>query len=241
MNIITILNLKGGVAKTTTALNVAEALRTQNKKVLLIDLDYQKSLTILNNVNHKITALELLQEPNNKDLVEQALDDDIITAHEDLLTIDNLEPTRLKNILKQLNNKYDYVVIDNHCIFNTLVLNSLIASDTLIIPTTCNRLGYVGVDDMINLLQLINKVYKKNLNSYLLITDFRKCDLNIQYKEILEELIKDKNIKLVNTIIRYSQPIEDSQALGQNLFTYSKRSNGSKDYLEATKEIFNLN
>lgn len=243
MEIITTLNLKGGVAKTTTALNIAQALRQLGYKTLLIDLDYQKSLTILLEANHKITALELLSSKEPGAIIKEAINDDIITSHEDLLTLDSLDPLTLKKILdsKEIKNIYDYVIIDNHCIFNALTLNSLMASNKLLIPTTANKLGYIGVEDMTSLLSLIKKVYKKNIEAYLLFTDFNpKTDLNSQYKDILTELIKDTNIKLLETYIRHSQPIEDSQALGVNLFEYSKRSNGAKDYLEATKELIKI-
>lgn len=243
MEIITILNLKGGVAKTTTALNIAQALRELGYKTLMIDLDYQKSLSILALQNKKITALELLKSNNPEAIIKEALTGDIITAHEDLLTLDSIDPLTLKRILelKEIKNIYDYIVIDNHCIFNALTLNSLMASNKLIIPTTATKLGYIGVEDMTSLLNLIKKVYKKNLEAYILFTDFKpKTELNSQYKELLEALAKETNLNILNTFIRHSQPIEDSQALGLNLFEYSKRSNGAKDYLEATKEIFKI-
>lgn len=238
MEIITTLNLKGGVAKTTTTLNIARALRQLGYRVLLIDLDYQKSLTILLEANNKITALELLKSSQPQELLDGAIKDDIIAANEDLLTLEDIEPTRLKKVLEPLKSKYDYILIDNHCIFNALTLNSLIASSKLIIPTTANKLGYVGVEDMLSLLGLIKKVYKKSLDSFLLLTDYNpKIELNSQYKELLEDLIKESDIKPLETIIRHSQPIEDSQALSLNLFEYSKRSNGAKDYIAAAKEI----
>ncbi len=240
MEIITTLNLKGGVAKTTTALNIAEGLKQLGYRVLLIDLDYQKSLTILKEANNDITALELLSSKNPEELIEQAIQNDIIVSHEDLLNLETIDPLTLKNILNigVIKSKYDFVLIDNHCIFNALTLNSLMASNKIIIPSTANKLGYIGVEDMKSLLSLIKKVYKKNLEAYLLLTDYNpKIDLNAQYKGFLEDLIKDSNIKLMATYIRHSQPIEDSQALGLNIFEYSKRSNGAKDYLEASKEL----
>lgn len=240
MEIISILNLKGGVAKTTTAQNTALALRLLGYRVLLIDLDYQKSLTTLLNVNNKITALDLLNSNNPSGLISQAIKQDLICSHEDLLTLNDIEPNRLKRILElpEIKKSYDYVLIDNHCIINPLTLNSLMACDKLLIPTTATRLGYIGVEDMQSLLTLIKKSYKRDIKAYMLLTDYNpRTELNIQYKQLLEELIQDSNIKPLKTDIRHSQPIEDSQALGLNLFEYSKRSNGAKDYLDATKEL----
>ncbi len=238
METITILTLKGGQAKTTTALNMTLALRKLGYKVLCIDLDFQKSFSLLLDINNSKNIIDLLQ---NKEKAKDVIQDDFIEGDEDILALDTLEPTALKNALEPLKNDYDYIIIDNHGIPNALTLNSLLASNKVIIPSTATRLGYIGFEDTISFLELIKKTYKRKLDSYLLITNYKeKRDLNNQLKGALIELANNSKIKVVNNLIRYSEPIENAQGLGENLLEISKTSNGAKDYIKATKEIFNL-
>lgn len=238
MEIITILTLKGGQAKTTTALNISLALKKLGYKVLCIDLDFQKSLSLLSGAANEKNIVDLLQ---NQEPIKSIIVNDFIEGDEDILSIENLEPTALKKALEPLKNDYDYILIDNHGIPNILTLNSLLASNKLIIPSTATTLGYIGVEDTISFIELIKKTYKKKLESYLLLTNYKeKRDLNNQIKNELETLAFKNNVKLVKNLIRYSEPIENAQGLGANIFVVSKNSNGAKDYLNATKEIFNI-
>ncbi len=238
MEIITILTLKGGQAKTTTALNMALALRKLGYKVLCIDLDFQKSLSLLLGANNKKNILNLLQD---QEAASKVIEEDLIEGNEDILALDSLEPGALKKALDPLKNDYDYILIDNHGIPNALTLNSIMASNKLIIPSQATTLGYIGFEDTLSFIELIKKSYKKRLEAYLLITNYKdKRDLNNQLKTALEELANKNNIKVVKNLIRYSEPIENAQGLGANLFESSKNSNGAKDYLNATKEIFNI-
>lgn len=243
MEIISILNLKGGVSKTTTTQNLASALRQLDKKVLTIDLDYQCNLTQILNSPSEFSSYDIF----NSDAVDinKLIVNDNINASKNLLLIDKLLNDRigkehiLKEALEPLKSVYDYVLIDNHAIINTITINSLTASNKVIIPTNASYLSLEGINELYKNIEAIKKYTNKQLSigGFILTKYNPRTNLSKGLKDNLEAIAKAYKTKVYKTYIRQNNAIEEAQALKQDLFTYNKKSNGAIDYLNLAKEI----
>lgn len=239
MEIISIINQKGGVGKTTTAQNLTAGLRLQNKKVLLLDLDAQCNLTLLQQATKN--THNILDVLTGKVKIDEAIENDFIAGSKNLVLLQNKSGMEsvLKNILSMMKNNYDYVIIDTPPALGIITLNALTASNSIIIATTADLLPMQGLVDLYKTVQAIQKTSNKNLSiKGILITRFNKR--TILGKSMLNSLIdiaKRLNTKVFNTTIRDSISIKESQAKMTDIFKYARYSTAGRDYRALVKEI----
>ena len=249
--IISIVNQKGGVGKTTTALSVGAWLSIfAKKKILLIDIDGQSNLTACVDIkreNIKYSIFDLLTNESLK--VEEVIykDDsllfDMIIADDRLNNIDLVlngfmdRERQLSYKLEPIIKSYDYIIIDCSPSLNLATINTLVASDYILIPVQSD---YLSIRGTANLRDSIDKI-KQHMNTkldilgvFVTMYDNRKTNDKNLY-EVIQEQFGDKAFK---TFIRENVKLKESPIVKKDIFTYDKGSNGSIDYYNLCIEIW---
>ena len=251
MYIISFANQKGGVGKTTSAVNTASALGVLGKKTLLIDLDPQGSSTssvgiVKNSVKHSsYEVLTGICSDPTKAIIETKFKNLCVMPSNILLAAAELElatqPEReqfLKKALDKLkqSSNYDYVIIDCPPSLGIITLNALTASRGLIVPVQCEYFALEGLSQLMNTYKSVKKHYNSRLNiTGILITMF-----NPRYKlssQVLDELEKYYSFQLFDTKISRSVALSEAPSFGEPIYYYSKYSKVSLEYMKLAEEI----
>lgn len=243
MKIISIINQKGGVGKTTTAQNLAAGLRLRKKKVLLLDLDAQCNLSLLQRSKNKYTILDVLTGKVN---IDDAIENDFIAGSKNLVLLQQNKPGMeavLKNMLQAMKANYDFVIIDTPPALGIITLNALTASNSIIISTTADLLPMQGLVDLYKTVQAVKKASNKDLTIMgILVTRFNKRTiLGKTMMNSLNDIANKLNTKVFNTSIRDSISIKESQAKMMDIFKYNKYSTAGRDYTALIDEILEDN
>ncbi len=245
--IYAIANQKGGVGKTTTALNLAACLTRAKRKTLLIDLDAQANSTAGYGIapgDVMVSMYDVLQGTRKlADAIRtSSLGDDVACATKTLNLIQfklhsvKSQEYRLKNSLNQLNPQYDYVIIDCPPVLNLLTINALTASSRVIIPTQCE---YFALQGLVELMATINKV-QSSANSALRIEGIlrtmydRRNRLSYEVSEQLQQHFKGL---VFRTIIPRNVRLAEAPSHGVPVVEYDKSCTGSAAYVALTGEI----
>lgn len=249
--VISIVNQKGGVGKTTTALNMASWLSIYAKsKVLLIDTDGQANLTACVNIDKnkiKGSTYDLLTNDNIKaeDIIykDNSILFDMIISDERLNNIDLIlngvlaRERQLSRKLESVISKYDYIIIDCSPSLNLATINALVTSDYILIPVQAD---YLSIRGTAKLLESINKV-KEQLNPkldvlgvFVTMYDNRKINDKNIYETIQEQFKK----KAFNTFIRENVRLKESPIEKKSIYEYDKNCNGFIDYYNLMIEIW---
>jgi len=250
--IISFFNQKGGVGKSTSTINIGAIIASADKKVLIADMDSQASATVcvgVDDENLDVSIFDLLKNrKSTKKDIENAIihtkfeNLDILPSNIELSNADielssylNRE-SLLKNVLLKVKDMYDYILIDCPPNLGLLSVNSLVASDFLIIPVSPSFLSIKGIKHLLNTFNLI----KENINESLeimgvLITlfDGRK---NIA-KEIRIKLNTVFTDQIFETVIRMNSQIESSQDAQKPIMYFNQKCNGFVDYAGVSQEI----
>jgi chromosome partitioning protein len=246
--IISIANQKGGVGKTTTAVNLGAGLAYLGKKVLLVDIDAQGNAT----TGVGIEKSDLDQCVYNV-LVE---DEDIAsiirpTTTENLYLLPatiqlagaeiELVPTisreiRLKRALQSIRDDYDYILIDCPPSLGLLTINALTASDSVIIPVQCEYYALEGLSQLLNTVRLVQKHLNKNLSiqGVLLTMLDARTNLGLQVIDEVKKYFKDK---VYGTIIPRNVRLSEAPSHGKPIIMYDAKSRGAEVYLDLAKEV----
>ncbi|WCL80657.1 ParA family protein [Saprospira sp. CCB-QB6] len=241
--IISLLNHKGGVGKTTSAINLGAALVKLNKKVLLVDLDPQANLTIsLGIPRQRITIYENMRgeaelQPynvkDNFDVITSSLD--LSGAEMELIN----EPGReyiLRELFEPVQEEYDYVIIDCPPSLGLLTLNALTASNFVFIPVQTEFLALQGLAKIKQITDKVSFRLNKKLKMGGVIAtmyDSRK----ILNRDIVQTIKKYFGDKVFKTKIRSNVALAEAPSQHKDIFEYNKSSNGAKDYLDLAKEV----
>jgi len=245
---IAIVNQKGGVGKSTTAVNLGAGLAEIGKKVLLIDLDPQGNASSGLGVEKselEFTTYDLLIEAESasKAIMETETDNlDLIPANIELagaeielVSIMSRE-SRLKKSLGEVNNHYDYIIIDCPPSLGLLTLNALTAADSVMVPIQCEYYAMEGLGQLMNTIELV----RKNLNSDLriegvLMTMYdARTNLSEQVIDEVEDYFSDLMFK---TIIPRNVRLSEAPSFGRPILDYSSNSKGAKAYRKLAEEV----
>ncbi|MDH5831009.1 AAA family ATPase [Luteimonas sp. M1R5S18] len=245
--IIAIANQKGGVGKTTTAVNLAAALAASPKRVLLIDLDAQGNATMGSGIDkrdlHASTCDVLLEELRAEDaIMETAEGYDLLPGNTDLtaaeieLMDEDAREQRLKRALDPLRPRYDYIIVDCPPALSLLTLNALTAADSVLVPMQCE---YYALEGLTALLQTIDAL-KQRLNPALEIEGVLRTMFDVRNNlanAVSAELVEHFGDKVFRTIVPRNVRLAEAPSHGQSIIGYDKASRGGIAYLGLAGEV----
>ncbi len=244
--IIGVANQKGGVGKTTTAVNLAAALGVLEKRILLIDADPQANATsglgiedagfsTYNLLEHSAKAEKCIQKTASPNL-------DIIPSHIDLVAaeIELVDKAHreymLKEALKSVKKNYDYIIIDCAPSLGLITINALTAADSVIIPIQCEYFALEGLGKLLNTIKNVQKIHNKDLDiEGLLLTMFDSRlrlsnqvveEVNLHFPEMVFETIISRNVRL-----------SEAPSFGESILNYDAESKGAIQYIQLAEEV----
>lgn len=250
--IIAIVNQKGGVGKTTTAVNLAAAVGISGKKVLLVDADPQGNSTSGFGVNKREVAFSsydlligsqraktaiLSTTFKNVDIIPANMD--LAGAEVELISIEKRE-AQLKKALSFVRGDYDYIFIDCPPSLGLITINALTASDTVLVPVQCEYYAMEGLSQLMSSVRQIKRLYNESLELEGVVLTMFDGRLNLTH-QVVEELKKFFANKLFNTTIPRAVRLSEAPSYGMPIQYYDKRSKGAKAYDELARELIKRN
>jgi len=248
--VISIANQKGGVGKTTTAINLSSSLAAAEKKTLLIDIDPQSnSSSGLSVTSHSPSVYEVLIGVNDienvvinsympfLDILPSNIN--LVGAEIEMVDMPNRERLLGDSIIKVRDN-YDYIIIDCPPSLGLLTLNSLSASDSVLIPVQCEYFALEGLGQLLNTINIVKQHFNKNLTiEGVLLTMF---DVRLRLsQQVAEEVRKYFGDKVFKTIIHRNVRISEAPSFGKPVILYDAISTGSQNYIALASEFLERN
>ena len=250
--IIAIANQKGGVGKTTTSINLAASLGALEKKVLLIDADPQANASSglgIDVENVEIGTYQIIEHSNTAEegvIPTSAPNVWIIPAHIDLVAIEielvdkEKREYMLKQALKEIKEKYDYIIIDCAPSLGLLTLNALTAADSVVIPIQCEYFALEGLGKLLNTIKSVQKIHNPSLDIEGLLLTMYDTRLRLS-NQVVEEVQKHFNNMVFSTIIQRNIKLSEAPSFGESIINYDATSKGAANYLNLAEEIIKKN
>lgn len=245
-HVLAITNQKGGVGKTTSTINIAQALAALGYPVLIVDLDPQGNASQglgLKLDQLEFSAAELLRDKHLPDEagIYRGPGLDLVPAtpllaavEREMVGITNSE-LRLAQRIQRLRSKYRFILIDNAPGFGPLMNSALNASDHVLVPIDSSFFGLAGLQKLLGEIETIREGYNPKLSILgLFLTLF---DTTRMSQEILEEVVSVFGTRVFDTRIRRSVKLREAPALGETIFQHAPGSSGAEDYLHLSQEV----
>ena len=250
--IIAVANQKGGVGKTTTAINLSASLAAAENKILLVDIDPQANTSNgvgIDSRNLDNTVYEVLvngMAPKEAILNTMMPFLDLLPSHINLVGAEiemvNKKDRELvlKSILEQLRNEYDYIIIDCPPSLGLLTLNSLSAADTVLIPVQCEYYALEGLGQLLNTISIVRYRLNPKLSIEGVLLTMYDSRLRLS-NQVVEEVRKHFDDRVFNTVINRNVRISEAPSYGKPVLLYDALCSGAKNYLDLAQELLHRN
>ncbi len=250
--IIAIANQKGGVGKTTTAINLSASLAALEQRVLVVDADPQANSTSGLGINPKevknsiyecmvdgVSAKESVQstEINYLDVLPSHID--LVGAEVEMVDLEGREK-KMKSALKPLKNDYDFIIIDCSPSLGLITINSLTAADSVIIPVQCEYFALEGLGKLLQTIKIIQKRLNKDLEIEGILLTMYDVRLRLS-NQVVEEVTTHFKQMVFNTLIPRNIKLSESPSFGLPAIAHDADSKGAISYLNLAKEIAEKN
>ncbi len=246
--IITVANQKGGVGKTTTAINLSAAVANKGNKTLLIDLDPQSNSTMSfvdpRTVSRSMFDVLVSEELSFKDVIVPTSVQNLFLAPSKIALaklesklIGELDgPFRLKDKMKETARQYDYIFIDTPPTLGMITVNALVASTHVLVPIQSSYFALEGTDDLLETIEKIKARPNPNLQllGVVITMHDKRTTLARDIHNQIGEVFGDR---LFNTVITKSIRLEESPAYKESIFTFAPKSSGAMEYYSLSEEI----
>ena len=246
--IISFANQKGGVGKTTSAVNIAACLAAKGNNVLLVDADPQGNATSGLGINKRNipgsvydlligrkTAAECICRSNTKNLSVIPSSIDLVAAELELVDTQRRE-TKLKSALDKVRDAYDYIIIDCPPSLGLVTLNALTASDGVVIPLLCEYYSLEGLTQLTITIKSVRKLYNSSLELLGVLVNMYDGRLNLT-AQVMNELKKYFADKLFRTPVPRNVKLSEAPSYGMPVIYYDKSSKGAVAYTDVAKEL----
>ncbi|EMF0085886.1 ParA family protein [Enterococcus hirae] len=248
--IISVANQKGGVGKTTTTVNLGACLASLGKRVLLVDMDAQGNATSGVGIRKPDVTQDIYDVLVNELPIAEST---LVTEHENLsivpatlqlagaeieLTSMMARESRLKGSLAEVNDQYDYILIDCPPSLGHLTINSFTASDSILIPVQCEYYALEGLSQLLNTVRLVQKHFNPELEIEGVLLTMYDARTNLG-NEVVEEVRKYFREKVYETIIPRNIRLSEAPSHGMPIIDYDPRSRGAEVYQALAKEVVN--
>lgn len=246
--IISIASQKGGVGKTTTAINLGACLAQESKRVLIVDIDPQGNATSglgINGNDQRLSIYEVLigQAEIQPSIMQTALATlDLLPAGQRLSGAEvelvgmMARETRLKSCLAKVVPDYDYILIDSPPSLGLLTINSLTASDSVLIPLQCEYLALEGLTQLIGAIRLVQDHLNPALRIEGVLLTMFDARLNLS-QQVAEEARKFFSDRVYKTVIPRNVRLSEAPSFGKPIVLYDPHSSGAESYRELAREV----
>lgn len=250
--VIAIANQKGGVGKTTTAINLSASLAVLEFKTLLIDADPQANATSgvgFDPKNIKTSIYECIiedVEPKNIILNTKTPNLDLLPAHIDLVgaEIELInQPHRekmMRRVISKIKDNYDFIIIDCSPSLGLIVVNSLAAADSVIIPVQCEYFALEGLGKLLNTIKIVQSHMNPDLDIEGILLTMYDQRLRLS-NQVVEEVKTHFQQMVFNTIIQRNTKLGEAPSFGETIIMYDAESKGAINYLNLAREILQKN